>query len=115
MPLNGRLANLGFVIANTTEALSGQGILGQLGLGLDRRSRGQGLLIYAATNTASTLQSTQDQTHGTLRPADRIPRLRRRGDEPRRLAVVDPGRRGGINRCSFPTSSAVAGRPARDP
>ena len=31
--LNGRLAMLGFVIAITTEALSGKGILGQLGLG----------------------------------------------------------------------------------
>ena len=31
--LNGRLAMLGFVIAIATEALSGKGILGQLGLG----------------------------------------------------------------------------------
>lgn len=31
--LNGRLAMLGFLIAITTEALSGKGILGQLGLG----------------------------------------------------------------------------------
>jgi hypothetical protein len=31
--LNGRLAMLGFVIAVATEALSGKGILGQLGLG----------------------------------------------------------------------------------
>ncbi len=30
---NGRLAMLGFVIAIATEALSGKGILGQLGLG----------------------------------------------------------------------------------
>jgi len=30
--LNGRLAMLGFVIAIATEALSGKGILGQLGL-----------------------------------------------------------------------------------
>ena len=30
---NGRLAMLGFVIAVATEALSGKGILGQLGLG----------------------------------------------------------------------------------
>ena len=31
--LNGRLAMLGFVIAIATEALSGKGVLGQLGLG----------------------------------------------------------------------------------
>jgi len=31
--LNGRLAMLGFVVAIATEALSGKGILGQLGLG----------------------------------------------------------------------------------
>jgi hypothetical protein len=31
--LNGRLAMMGFVIAIATEALSGKGILGQLGLG----------------------------------------------------------------------------------
>ena len=31
--LNGRLAMLGFVIAVLVEALSGQGILGQFGLG----------------------------------------------------------------------------------
>lgn len=31
--LNGRLAMLGFVIAIATEALSGKGILSQLGLG----------------------------------------------------------------------------------
>ena len=31
--LNGRLAMLGFVIAIATEAFSGKGILGQLGLG----------------------------------------------------------------------------------
>ena len=31
--LNGRLAMLGFVLAIATEALSGKGILGQLGLG----------------------------------------------------------------------------------
>jgi hypothetical protein len=30
--LNGRLAMIGFVIAIATEALSGKGILGQLGL-----------------------------------------------------------------------------------
>jgi hypothetical protein len=31
--LNGRVAMLGFLIAVATEALSGKGILGQLGLG----------------------------------------------------------------------------------
>jgi hypothetical protein len=49
--LNGRVVMLGFVIAIATEALSGKGILGQLGLGdepPDSRSADHGLAGHSS-------------------------------------------------------------------